>query len=209
MAIFDGAGREAIARVASVTPRGVSVQVIEPRPAAAESRVPVTLAQALLKSDKMDRVIRDAVMLGVAGVQPFVSRRADVPMKAMKQGGRQERWERMVLASVKQCGRAVVPPVHPVRELGALLREQPAGASHLMFVEPGTAAGVANVTVLEGLQPSSAVVFIGPEGGWDPEELADAAAAGVQLLSLGERVLRADAAGAAVLSVLRYVWRDL
>ena len=76
----------------------------------------MTLAQALLKSDKMDRVIRDAVMLGVAAVQPFVSRRTDVPMKAVASGGRQDRWERTVIASVKQCGRAVVPPVYETQE---------------------------------------------------------------------------------------------
>ena len=70
----------------------------------------MTLAQALLKSDKMDRVIRDAVMLGVAAVQPFVSRRTDVPMKALEKGGRQDRWDRTVISSAKQCGRAVVPP---------------------------------------------------------------------------------------------------
>ena len=84
IAVFDGQGREALARVASVTSRRVSVRVVEPRAAAPEPRVAVTLAQALLKSDKMDRVIRDAVMLGVAAVQPFVSRRTDVPMKAVQ-----------------------------------------------------------------------------------------------------------------------------
>ena len=51
--------------------------------------------------------------------------------------------------------------------------------------------------------------MVGPEGGWDPQEIADAAAAGVTLLSFGARVLRADAAGAAVIPVLRYIWRDL
>ena len=52
-------------------------------------------------------------------------------------------------------------------------------------------------------------MFVGPEGGWDPREIADAAAAGVTLLTFGGRVLRADAAAAAVISVLRYIWRDL
>ena len=109
IAVFDGQGHEALARIASVTSRRVSVEVVEPRAAVPEPRVAVTLAQALLKSDKMDRVIRDAVMLGVSAVQPFVSRRTDVPMKAVEKGGRQDRWDRTVISSVKQCGRAVVP----------------------------------------------------------------------------------------------------
>lgn len=208
IAIFDGRGREALARVASVTSRRVRVQVIEPRAAAPESRVAVTLAQALLKSDKMDRVIRDAVMLGVAAVQPIVTRRTDVPMKAVKNGGRQNRWDRTVISSVKQCGRAFVPPVHETRELAALVRAS-AGQTQLMFVEPGAGNNVADVTTLEGQRPSAAIVLIGPEGGWDRDEIQEAAAAGAQLLSFGGRVLRADAAGAAVISVLRYIWRDL
>jgi 16S rRNA (uracil1498-N3)-methyltransferase len=78
-----------------------------------------------------------------------------------------------------------------------------------MFVEPGAHIQVADVATLEGQHPSDVIVLIGPEGGWDSQELADAAAAGVTLLSFGGRVLRADAAGASVMSVLRYVWRDL
>ena len=191
----------------SVTSRRVSVQVGEPRAAAPEPRVAVTLAQALLKSDKMDRVIRDAVMLGVAAVQPFVCHRTDVPMKAVAKGGRQDRWNRTVIASVKQCGRAVVPPVHETQEFGAVLRS--ASGTRLMFVEPGRGYDVADMTSLEGTRPADAIVFIGPEGGWDPQEIADAAAAGARLLTFGGRVLRADAVGAAVISVLRYIWRDL
>lgn len=207
VAIFDGAGREALARVTSVTSRRVLVEVIEPRDAAPEPRVAITLAQALLKSDKMDRVIRDAVMLGVTAIQPFVSRRTDVPMKAVSKGGRQDRWDRTVIASVKQCGRAVVPPVHETRQFADLLRSTK--GTRLMFVEPAAARNVADMTSLEGGRPSSATVFIGPEGGWDAEEIDDAAAAGVTLLSFGSRVLRADAAGAAIIPVLQYVWRDL
>jgi 16S rRNA (uracil1498-N3)-methyltransferase len=208
VAIFDGAGREALARIASVTSRRVMVEVIEPRDAAPEPRVAVTLAQALLKSDKMDRVIRDAVMLGVAAVQPFVSRRTDVPFKAVTKGARQGRWERTVIASVKQCGRAVVPPVQATKEFVDLLQST-SRETRLMCVEPGSRRDVADMASLEGQTPSSAIVMVGPEGGWDPQEVADAAAAGVTLLSFGGRVLRADAAGAAVISVLRYIWRDV
>ena len=83
IAIFDGKGREAAARVETVGARKVVVRPLEPRQPAREPRVALTLAQALLKSDKMERVIRDAVMLGVAAVQPFVSRRTDVPGTGM------------------------------------------------------------------------------------------------------------------------------
>ena len=208
IAVFDGRGHEVLARITSVTSRRVSVEVVEPRAAMPEPRVAVTLAQALLKSDKMDRVIRDAVMLGVVAVQPFVSRRTDVPMKAVEKGVRQDRWDRTVVSSAKQCGRAVVPRVHETKEFGALLSSTES-RTRLMFVEPGAGKDIADLVSLEGQQPSEAIVIVGPEGGWDPREISEAAAAGVTLLSFGARVLRADAAGAAVMPVLRYIWRDL
>jgi 16S rRNA (uracil1498-N3)-methyltransferase len=210
IAVFDGKGREALARVESIASRRVMVTILDPRPPALEAAVAVTLAQALLKSDKMDRVIRDAVMLGVASIQPFVSRRTEVPKAALKTGVRRERWDRTVISSVKQCGRAVVPQVLETVEFGELLAST-SGRVRLMFVEPGSAgsAVVADLRSLEGQRPAEAVVLVGPEGGWDREEVAKAVAAGVTLVTLGRRVLRADAAGAIAVAVLRYVWRDL
>ena len=209
IAIFDGQGREALARVESVASRRVTVAIVEPRSPAPEPTVRVTLAQALLKSDKMDRVIRDAVMLGVSAVQPLVSRRTDVPRAALKTGVRHRRWDRTVISSVKQCGRAVVPPVLETRDLGEVLAKMT--GPRFMFVEPANAgkAIVADLASLDRQRPSEAGVLIGPEGGWDPEEVDEAAALGVTLVTFGSRVLRADAAGAAAVTVLRYIWRDL
>lgn len=210
IAIFDGNGREALARVESIAARTVVVRPTEARQPAAEPRIALTLAQALLKSDKMDRVVRDAVMLGVAAVQPLMSKRIDVPRAALRSGVRRERWDRTVVSSVKQSGRAVVPPVHDAVEFTELLRAT-AGRTRLMFVEPSAAKPgiVKDLRSLEASSPSDAVIVIGPEGGWDPEEVAAAADAGVTLVTFGSRTLRADAAGVVVMAVLQYLWQDL
>jgi 16S rRNA (uracil1498-N3)-methyltransferase len=210
VAVFDGRGEEAIARVETVAPRRVTVRITEPHLPAREPAVALTLAQALLKSDKMDRVIRDAVMLGAAAVQPFVSKRTDVPRAALRTGVRHERWTRTVISSVKQSGRAVVPPVLQACDFRELLSGDD-GLTRLMFVEPGavTSDVVSDLRSLEERRPSKALVLIGPEGGWDPQEIADGRASGVTFLTFGSRTLRADAAGAAAIAVLQYVWRDL
>jgi 16S rRNA (uracil1498-N3)-methyltransferase len=210
VAIFDGRGREALARVEAVHAGKVMLRPTAPRQPASEPKVSLTLAQALLKSDKMERVISDAVMLGVSAVQPVLSRRTDVPQAALRAGGRQARWERTVIASVKQCGRAVVPLVLAPIDLSELLRTTP-GRTRLMLVEP-SAAGQGNVKSLLSLEagiPAEAVIMIGPEGGWDRQEVDAAAESGVTLVSLGSRTLRADAAGAAAIAVLQYIWKDL
>ena len=209
VAVFDGKGREMDARVESIGGRKVAVQLLDARQPAAEPAVSVTFAQALLKSDKMDRVIADAVMLGATAIQPLVTRRTDVPAAAVRSGIRQERWGRSVIASVKQCGRAVVPPVLATQSFFDVVSSST--LPRFMFVEPAAASigPVTDVTRLESQRPREAMVMIGPEGGWDPDELRAAIAGGATLVTLGSRVLRADAAGAAALAVLRYLWGDL
>lgn len=207
IAVFDGAGREAVARVELVGARKVLARAVERRMPAQEPKVRITLAQALLKSDKMDRVVSDAVMLGAAAIRPFVGRRTDVPMTAMAGGGRRQRWQRTAVSSAKQCGRAVVPPIHDVvtfAQVMTAVRDE----RRLMFVEPAIGRTVAELGSLESERPEQVTIFIGPEGGWDPREATDASEDGVTLVSIGTTTLRADAAAAAALAVLRFVWRE-
>jgi 16S rRNA (uracil1498-N3)-methyltransferase len=207
IAVFDGRGREAVARIEEIAGRRVMIRAVEKRAAVSEAAIAITLGQALLKSDKMDRVIRDAVMLGAAAIRPFRSARTEVPRAALASGGRQERWDRTVISSVKQCGRAVVPPVLAVQDFGVLLSAEH-DALCLMFVEPGH-QGTCSLSGLETRVPAKATILIGPEGGWEGQEVNDAVAAGVTLVTFGQRTLRADAAGAVAIAVLRYIWKDL
>jgi 16S rRNA (uracil1498-N3)-methyltransferase len=114
-----------------------------------------------------------------------------------------------VISSVKQCGRAVVPPVLETRDFAEIVAAS-ADQLTLMFVEPeNTSGSVSELSALEGSRPARAMILIGPEGGWDPQEMEHAVTAGVKLVTFGKRTLRADAAGAAALAVLQYVWKDL
>src|SRR3954468_11345900 len=111
VAVFDGRGHEFLARVIAAERREARLQIVsrvEPPP---EPAVPITLVQAVLKGDKMDDVVRDAVMLGVSAVQPIVTRRTEVTVAALVRTGRVDRWRRVALASVKQSRRAVLPEI--------------------------------------------------------------------------------------------------
>ena len=210
VSVFDGRGHEFLARVASAVRRDVRVQLVSRVEPAAEAAVGLTLAQAVLKGDKMDEIIRDAVMLGVAAVQPIVTKRTEMTV-ALVRDTRVERWRRVALASTKQSRRAVVPEIRTPLTLEAFL-EDPPGALRLMLVEPN-AASPEHAESLSALQrrpaPADAVVLVGPEGGWTEEEWSAASARGVRLLTLGHRTLRADAVPIAAISVLQFVWGDL
>ena len=211
VSVFDGRGREYLARVASAVRRDVRVQLVSRVEPAAEAAVAITLVQAVLKADKMDEVIRDAVMLGVAAVQPIVTKRTEVTV-ALVRDTRVERWRRVALASTKQSRRAVVPEVRTPLTLETYLDDPPA-ALRLMLVEPAAATASEEVESVATLQarpaPADAVVMIGPEGGWTEQECAAARARGVHLVTLGHRTLRADAVPIAAISVLQFLWGDL
>jgi 16S rRNA (uracil1498-N3)-methyltransferase len=208
VAVFDGRGHEYVARVASALRRDVRVQIVSRLEPAEESAVALTLAQGILKGDKMDEVIRDAVMLGAFAIQPIVTKRSETTVAALMKGARLERWRRIALASVKQSRRAVLPEIRMPLMLDTALGDPPA-ALRLMLVEPGATAAVEPIAALrQGPAPADAVLLVGPEGGWAEEEWTMAAAHGVRLISLGPRTLRADAVPIAAISVLQFIWEE-
>ena len=209
IAVFDGRGHEFLARVATIgRRREVSVQLLSRTEPAAESAVPLTLAQAVLKGEKMDDVVRDAVMLGIAAVQPLVTKRTEVTVAALLRGARVDRWKRIALASVKQSRRAVLPEIRTPLTFETYLAE-PRPSLSIMLVEPGAGASVETLSVLRAEPtPADAAILVGPEGGWIDGECAAARDRGVRLITLGHRTLRADAVPVAAVSILQFLWED-
>jgi 16S rRNA (uracil1498-N3)-methyltransferase len=120
------------------------------------------------------------------------------------------RWQRIAVASVKQCGRAVVPVVHEPQTLEACLSAFAADRRYLL-AEPGlpTIAPVGVRSLLAEPPPGSALLIVGPEGGWTEAEVSLAMRAGCVPLTLGARILRADAAAVVGIIALQCVWGDL
>lgn len=211
VSVFDGRGHEFSARVVSVERRDVRVQLVARIEPAAEPTVALTLAQAVIKGDKMDDIVRDAVMLGVSAVQPLVTARTESTVAALTNGNRLDRWRRVALASVKQSKRAVLPDVRRPLTLEAFLSDPPS-ALRVMLVEPGAgkAGHPESLSALAGQPtPQDATLFVGPEGGWTEKEVAAARESGVRLVTLGHRTLRADATPVAAISVLQFLFGDL
>jgi 16S rRNA (uracil1498-N3)-methyltransferase len=210
--VFDGRGHEFDAQVGKAGKGEVLVAVGALRSATAvEPRVTITLAQAVLKGDKMDDVVRDAVMIGVAAIQPIVTARTEVSMATLQRGNRRERWQRIAVSSAKQCGRAVVPDVRePIAfdavpaALTALSLPDPG----LMFVEPSASADAIALSEVNVTAPREATVIIGPEGGWTPDEIARASRS-CRLITLRSPTLRADAMSLVALTALFAAWKEI
>ena len=208
--VFNGLGAEFDAIVDETARRGVRVRVVAAAQAAPEPRVAITLAQAVLKADKMDDVVRDATMLGVAEIQPVITARTEVTRAALVRGNRKERWERIAVSAVKQCGRATVPRVfEPINfdELVEALGRMRLPLPGLMLVEPGAATETTPASELDLSPQRGATVLIGPEGGWTPGEVERGASV-CRLITVGGRTLRADAMSIVALSAFFTMWRE-
>jgi 16S rRNA (uracil1498-N3)-methyltransferase len=208
--VFNGHGGEFDAIVDEAARRGVRVRLIASAQPAPEPRVAITLAQAVLKGDKMDDIVRDATMLGVAEIQPIITARTEVTRAALARASRRDRWERIAIASVKQCGRATVPRVfEPINfdELVDALGKMRLPLPALMLVEPGAAADTTPASELDLSPQRGATVLIGPEGGWTPAEVERGASVS-RLITVGGRTLRADAMCIVALSAFFTMWRE-
>ena len=169
-----------------------------------EPPVRVTLAIGLLKGDQMDAVVRDATMLGASAIVPMRhGARRGAAAGVEERRGRSSAGGASRSPSAKQCGRAVVPAVSAVIDLRGVSRHR-RGESDRDGVEPALAAG--RLDAAADARPATAAVFVGPEGGWAPEEVARARSHGAQLRQLGPRTLRAEIVPTVVLSALWTAW---
>jgi len=205
VAVFDGAGREFRARVERVARDAAEVRLIAEVDAAPEPAVRLTLAQAALKGEKMDDVVRDATMMGASAIEPLVTENMAAHLKA---GRAPERWRRIAIASAKQCRRAVVPAIGSGTAFTDWLSADRA-ALRLLLVEPSASLEGRAPSTLAGSRPASASLLVGPEGGWSAGEVSAAVAAGCVPLTLGRRTLRADAVPIVAMGVLQALWGDL
>lgn len=203
IAVFDGRGHEYRARVLSGARGKVRVELLDTITPAPESRVPLTLVQAVLKGDKMDAVVRDATMMGVSAIEPIITSRT------IARRSENARWSRVAVSSAKQCRRAVVPAIAVPQRFSDWLPTSAHG-SKLILVEPSAGDHeLCSLRVLEDHAPASLALIVGPEGGWTPEERQQAAQAGCMAVTLGGLTLRADAIATAAIAIARFALRDL
>jgi len=214
--VFDGRGGLWRAEIVDAGKKSAAVRLIAPAAPAPELAIPVALVVSVLKGDKMDDVVRDAVMLGVTRIRPMISERSEISLSAMARSNRIARWQRIAVSSAKQCGRAVVPEIHDAAPLDWYWTEKNAhstslkagGHVRIMCIEPAAALGEL-IGVQSLSRPAAADVISGPEGGWAVPEVAAAHDSGAILMSLGGRTLRADAVPIVALTALLTTWGEL
>ncbi len=200
--LFNGDGHDYVAEVLAVGKREVALAVNSRLPAKRESRLKITVVQALSRGERMDQTLQKCTELGVTAFQPLFSERVEVRLKAGQFGKKLNHWRSVVISACEQSGRGVVPDVfEPLDLTGWLKQVQPGGR---IVLAPGAERSLAGSKL-----PDQIELAIGPEGGFSDTEVKSMQLHGVQAASLGPRVLRTETAAPAAVAVIQAMAGDL
>ena len=183
--VFNGRGQSWDAEITGAG-KHVSATLIKRRPALPAAPARITLAIGLIKGDAMDDVVRDVTALGAAEIIPMATAHAVVPKRARGDEAI-ARWQRVAVASAKQCGQLTLPVIAEVSDFAAVLQRDI--STKLIAVEP-----VLGGSEVSAIASDSILIMIGPEGGWSASEVSAALASGCHAITLGSLTLRAELA---------------
>ena len=207
--LTDAPGRQVLAEVTAARKEALDLRLLaDPSPAV--QRLPrLTLVQAQATGGRDEQAVESATELGIDRVVPWIARRSVSVWRGEKLRKGRAKWESTVRAAVKQCRRPGIPAVgEPVTtsQLVADLRGRVADGMLVLVLHEQESVGV--MSLAEDLRAASEdgleeiLVIVGPEGGIDPEELAQLRETGARSVLLGPEVLRSSTAGPAAIAVL-------
>lgn len=203
---FDGCGARWRARLRVLGRDQAHVELIAAEPPLPESPLRVNLVQCVSAAERMDFTIEKAVELGVASIQPVLSRRGVVQLDDARAQRRGVHWRRLVSAACAQCGRDHLPEVRDPLPLAAWLAARDPSAPGWVL-DPSAPVSLAQAA--RGWRGSSIDLLVGPEAGLDGSELDDARQRGLVGVGLGPRVLRTETAGLVAIALLQSTHGDL
>jgi len=200
--VCDGSGWEYEVEIVGLSHDGGSGTVRAKSRCRSEPKLRINLFQSLLKGEKFDWVLQKGTELGISGFFPVVSRRC---ISTGASPHKLKRWRRIIREAAEQSGRGKLPALaEPLPLERACLNLK--GLSLIPW-EKETERGLKQV--LPPDRPRSVNIFIGPEGGFEPEEVSRAQKYGIIPVRLGPRTLRAETAGLAAASAILYHYGEL
>ena len=202
--ISDGGTKEYRCEIESLGDEEVLLHIIYAQEPNYELPNRIYLFQGLPKADKMELIIQKAVELGAYAVVPVETRRCVVKLDAKKAQKKVTRWQQISESAAKQSKRMLIPEVKNVMSWKEALAF--AKGLDVILIPYELAKGMKETReILSAIQPGQSVgIFIGPEGGFEEEEVRDAMEAGGKPVTLGKRILRTETAGMTMLSILMY-----
>lgn len=202
--VNDGRGKTYLCCISSYEEQTAVLDILKELDSDTELPSRIILFQGLPKGDKMEWIVQKAVELGAYSIVPFAAKRSVVKLDEKKAVKKQARWQLIAKGAAEQSGRGIIPEVSTVRTFAEALGM--AGELDVVLIPYELEEGMKETArVLENIECGQSVgIFIGPEGGFEEEEVERAKEAGAYAITLGKRILRTETAGLTTLSVLMY-----
>ena len=200
--VCDGQGRECLCTVSDVSPGQISLVVKHRRESETEAAVRVSVYMAFAKGEKLEHVIQKATELGAFEIVAFPSSRcvSRPDDKSLKK--KLERWQKIAQSAAQQSGRGRIPQVLTLPSYQAALERAGGADLGLLFYENEQSTTLKMALSKKPYRTVS--ILTGPEGGLEESEVAQAAEAGLQVCTLGRRILRCETAPLCALSAIMY-----
>jgi len=194
--IFDGIGNVFACEIVANDPRQTALTVVTQTAKAMAPGIRLGVAIGLIKGQPMDRAIAQATELGATDIYLLDGQRSNLKLNEQRMAGKLQHWQKVIVASCEQCGQINLPNLHNPSRLAPLLSRLTQSGAHLIFFHPQ-----GNPTPKQ-LVTGDRVVFIGPEGGFSPEELNAFAEHQIEGYRLGPLTLRAETMPAVALALI-------
>ena len=202
--VSDGTGNAYLCQIEGYEGDQAVLKIREKTEKDTELPPKIWLFQGLPKGDKMELIVQKAVELGVYGIVPFAAKRSVVRLDEKKAGKKQIRWQAIAKGAAEQSGRGLIPEVETVKTYAEAL-EFAKGLDVILVPYELEEGMKATMSIIEAIRPGQSVgIFIGPEGGFEEQEIGQARNAGAVPVTLGRRILRTETAGITTLSILMY-----
>lgn len=205
--ILDGAGQEVLCEVQDSGRDRLQLRVLQ-RKVHPPLLCKITLLQAVPKAKLIESIIQKATELGAYRIVPLLAERVVTQLDAEDAAQKAEKWQGVAIEAIKQCGAPWLPKVEtPMTPQQFLARQEAFDLPLIGSLQPGSRHPRVFFQDFEaghGHRPQTASVWIGPEGDFTPEEIAQVQAAGAHPITLGPLVLRTETAATYCLSVLNY-----
>jgi 16S rRNA (uracil1498-N3)-methyltransferase len=199
---FDGSGMEYVGFIDSVKNKSLTIKIVSSRRSSDSLQARITLIQAITKKDKMDYIVEKATELGVRSIIPLSAERSIPDWDESKKSARVERWRKIAREAAKQCGRADVPEISDIADIGkAVSSVEGYDIKMIAALAEGT---IPLAKAIGQFRSGRVAIAIGPEGDFTKAEIGLALGAGFKPVGLGPRVLKSDTAGLAVIAIIQH-----
>lgn len=201
--ISDGIENEYIAGILEAASDMVVCEICEKLSEDREPKVEITLVQGLPKQGKMELIVQKAVELGVGTLIPCIFRRS-INSDSEKANKKTDRWQKIAKEAAQQSKRKIIPKVENCEDMKSLIGKLDEFDLVLLAYEDERKASIKSELRENRISPQKVAVIIGPEGGFEIEEVEMLKKAGAISVSLGKAILRTETAGIAAISMLIY-----